>query len=87
MSDREIIILFVAFWLMLVYIGFCIFLLQLRIKRLEEIKNDTRVMFCLDDDCINNRFAIGEIGCNCKDIEISNGKCQQYIKRELSKCN
>lgn len=43
---------------------------------------NTVVRMCLNTECVNNLHTLGEYSCNCKVIEIWDGKCQQYIKRE-----
>jgi hypothetical protein len=48
----------------------------------KQISGNTVVRICLNTECVNNLYALGEYGCNCKVIEIWEGKCQQYIKRE-----
>ena len=42
----------------------------------------TRINTCYSKDCINSRLSIGEQNCNCKDLDIEDGKCKQYKKRE-----
>jgi hypothetical protein len=43
---------------------------------------NTVVRLCVCTDCVNNRAGVGEYGCNCKEIEIQEGKCRQYLKQQ-----
>ena len=40
-----------------------------------------RLVDCLE--CRNSRQSIGELSCNCREIEIRDGKCQQYISNKV----
>lgn len=42
----------------------------------------TTVRMCVCTDCVNNRSGLGEYACNCREIEIQDGKCRQYIKQQ-----
>ena len=55
-------------------------------KTLQKLKSkatgkDTVVRLCGVSNCANNRIGLGEMGCNCKEIEICHGKCVQFVER------
>ena len=56
---------------------------QYNINPENKTKSDnTTVRMCVCTDCVNNRAGLGECECNCKEIEIQEGKCRQYIKQQ-----
>jgi len=48
----------------------------------KQTSSATTVRLCVCTDCVNNRAGLGEYACNCREIEIQEGKCRQYIKQE-----
>lgn len=51
-------------------------------SRVQQIGTDTTVRLCVCTECVNNRAGLGEYTCNCKEIEIQEGRCRQYVKQE-----
>ena len=59
------------------------------VKRALQNQGETTVRLCLNTGCRNNRSYMGELTCNCKEIEIDrNGDCMWFtpkIKTESEK--
>lgn len=56
--------------------------LEGHVAKLYGMVNATTVRLCVCTDCANNRAGLGEYACNCREIEIQEGRCRQYIKQE-----